>query len=130
MDLPTALQSHLDLLDALATQLNVADFDSRCATVLATILNQMAQTSSLLPQQATRCIHMVAASQLDGPSRRTLIDGLSSLANPQNLQALKNCDILNIHHYLPAFVWDAMQDETLQYAAKVKVVLDCLEKWA
>eukprot|EP00959_Pyramimonas_sp_CCMP1952_P182377 3813572-Pyramimonas_sp.AAC.1 len=66
------LQGQLDLLNALVTQVNPAEFKERCTTVLATLMNQIARTQQIQPQQAARCTHLVAASQLDGPSRAQL----------------------------------------------------------
>ena len=123
------LQGQLDLLNALSTQLNVSDYNDRCTTVLANLMETMARTPNLAPQQATRCIQLVAGSQLNGNQRTTLIDGITALSTGQGTQRNgRNCDILNIHHYLPNYVWDVIEGQNSGYPAKLKVVEELLEK--
>eukprot|EP00959_Pyramimonas_sp_CCMP1952_P271093 5667674-Pyramimonas_sp.AAC.1 len=119
MDFPTTLQGQLDLLNALATRLTPVDFSSRCATMLATLMNQMAGMPNVPPQQAARRVHLVAASQFDGPSGRALVDAIGNLGNPNAARAQRNSDILNIHHYLTTHIWLVIQDDSQQCAAKL-----------
>ena len=128
MDFPTILQGQLDLLNALSTQLNVSDYNDRCTTVIARLMETMARTVNLAPQQATRCIQLAAGSQLNGNQRTTLIDGITALSGMGSQRNCRNCDILNIHNYLPNYVWDVIEGQNSAYPAKLKVMEEFLEK--